>query len=91
VQSIRASGTFCEARSDNDILFVFPMPPGADIRLGHLLELDPTKINSSQTIRNVTTGQEFSVVLKDNDVHDLRLPMAHGSSRFPSKDRLGGA
>jgi hypothetical protein len=91
VESIRAKGSSCEARSDNDLLFVFLIPAGEDIRLGHLLELDANVIDAPQLARNISTGKELPIVLKHNDVHDLRLPMAHGTSRFPSKERLGGA
>lgn len=91
VQSISANGSLCEARSDNDLLFVFPIPAGADIRLGHLLELDANLFDAPQIVRNISTGKELKIVLKRNNVPDLRLPMAHGTSRFPSKERLGGA
>ncbi len=91
VESIKANGSSCEARSNNDLLFAFPIPAGADIRLGHLLELDASIIDAPQVVRNISTGKELKIVLKHNNVHDLRLPMAHGTSRFPSKKRLGGA
>jgi hypothetical protein len=91
VESIRANGRSCEARSDNGILFVFAMPAGADIRLGHLLELDTNVIDAPQIVRNISTGQDLKIVLERDNIHDLQLPLAHGTSRFPSKERLGGA
>jgi hypothetical protein len=91
VQALRVGGQSCEARSGNDILFVFAVPPDTDLRLSHVLELDPSALNQPQLVRNVTTGQSFKVVLKDNDVHDLRVPSSHGTNRTPSPERLGGA
>jgi len=91
VQSIRAEGTSCEARSENDILFVFPIPSGSTLRLGQVIELDPLALNQEQVARNLTTKQQLNVLLKDNNVHDLRLPSGHGTNRTPSTERLRGA
>jgi len=87
VQTLRAAGS-CEALSANDILFVFAVPAGPTIRLGDEVALDPFVRNRPQTVRNVSTGGEFSLVLKDNDIHDIRLPAGHGTSRTPSEARL---
>jgi len=91
VQALRVNGQSCEACADNAILFVFPVPPGADLRLGHVIDLDPLIFNRPQTARNLSTQQPFELVLKDNNVHDLRLPSGHGTNRLPSAERLGGA
>ena len=91
VQSIRAEGRSCEARSQNDLLFVFALPEGADLRIGHVLEIDPAIVNAPQIAKNRTTGQNIEIELTEDNVHDLRLPASHGTSRFPSKERLGGA
>ena len=91
VQALIAEGTSCSARSENDILFVFPVPSGGALRLGHVIELDPLSLNEPQVARNLTTQQQFNIVLKDNNVHDLRLPSGHGTNRTPSRERLCGA
>jgi hypothetical protein len=39
-------------------------------------------------IRNLSQRNAFTVYIRANDVHDLRLPMSHGSSRTPSLARL---
>jgi len=91
VQAIIAEGTTCEARSENDILFVFSIPSGSPLRLGHVVELDPLTLNVTQVARNLTTQQDLKITLKDNNVHDLRLPSCHGATRTPSVERLRGA
>jgi hypothetical protein len=80
-----------EAVSDNEILFVFKAPGGGSgdpAGLGDLLELDPTIFETSQIIGNVTTGRSFEARIRKRDVHDLRLPMTHGVSRFPAPERF---
>jgi len=91
VQAIISQGRTCEARSENDILFVFSIPSGCTFRLGHVVELDPLSLNMPQVARNLTTQQELCITLKDNDVHDLLLPSGHGTTRTPSLERLRGA
>jgi hypothetical protein len=80
-----------EAVSDNEILFVFKAPGGSSgdpAGLGDLLELDPTILEASQAIGNITTGRSFVACIRKHDVHDLRLPMTHGVQRFPSPERF---
>jgi len=91
VQAIIAEGTTCEARSENDILFVFSIPSGSSLRLGHVVELDPLTLNVPQIARNLTTQKDMEISLNDNNVHDLRLPSGHGTTRTPSVERLRGA
>ena len=90
VQALRAEGA-CEALSANDILFVFTAPAGSTIRLGHEVELDPLVRDKPQKARDVSTGVEFTLVLKDNNIHDIRLPSGHGTCRTPSEARLWAA
>ena len=88
VQALRVGGQSCEARSDNDILFVFVVPVDAVVKLSNVVELDPFALNRPQLVRNLTTGQSFKVVPKSNDVHDLHLQSSHGTDRLPSAERL---
>lgn len=90
VNKINAERSNCHAVSENEILFVFQIPVDK-INLGDLLELDPNILEKSQTILNITKNTKTSVKIQENDVHDLRLPGGHGTSRFPSKERLSGA
>jgi hypothetical protein len=41
-------------------------------------------------VLNLTRGGTFESTIKENDVHDLRLPVRHGSSRTPTIERLHG-
>jgi len=90
IQKLNMELPYCDARTESDILFVF-RPPASGLHVGDVIEFDHTVIESSQTARNISTGQEFSIHLRERDIHDLRLPAAHGSSRFPSPERFNDA
>ena len=90
IQKLNMTLPYCDARSDSDILFVF-RPPATDLHVGDIIEFDHTVIESAQTARNISTGREFPIHLRERDIHDLRLPAAHGSSRFPSPERFNDA
>jgi hypothetical protein len=45
-------------------------------------------LDSVVRVENLSQGNGFEFYAKANDVHDLRLPMAHGSSRTPPAERL---
>ena len=90
IQKLNMTLPYCDARSDSDILFVF-RPPATGLHVGDIIEFDHTVIESAQTARNISTGQEFPIHLRERDIHDLRLPAAHGSSRFPSPERFNDA
>ncbi|MDL5048084.1 hypothetical protein QQ054_18880 [Oscillatoria amoena NRMC-F 0135] len=87
IQKLNVTLSYCDARSASDILFVF-RPPATGLHLGDIIEFDHTIINASQAARNLTTGGTFPIHLRTRDIHDLRLPAAHGSSRFPSAARF---
>lgn len=80
----------CEVRLPNDILVVFPEPNGHTIHLGDRLRFVDLQLDSPLRVENLTHQFEFVIHLKPNDVHDLRLPLQHGGSRTPSKERLHG-
>jgi hypothetical protein len=77
----------CSARTQNEILVAFKPPVEKGLSLADVLEIDLECLDAPQQVSNITTGKKFAVVLKSNDVHDLRLPMKHGGSRFPSAER----
>jgi len=87
IQTLNMTLPYCDARSDNDILFVF-RPPATGLHPGDVVEFDHTITEAFQTARNITTGEAFQILLRARDIHDLRLPVAHGSSRFPSSERF---
>jgi hypothetical protein len=90
VRSHAATMQSVEALTANELLFVFSAPTGR-FNLGDSLELDIGLIDMPQAPKSSSTGASVEVVIKSNDVHDLRQPSGHGSSRFPSKERLSGA
>ena len=87
IQKLNIPLPYCEARSENDILFVF-RPPETGLNLGDVVEFDHRIIEATQTARNVTTGKAFQLHWREQDIHDLRLHSAHGSSRPPSPERF---
>jgi hypothetical protein len=91
IHGLKVEGLHCDGVSANDILFVFT-PPGPDVvQLGDVLELDHNVLESPQEVLNVTTGGRFVATFRKRDIHDLRLPGGHGTSRFPSPERWGAA
>jgi hypothetical protein len=75
------------AVSGNAIAIAFRIPE-CGIDLGDVIDIDTNALDQVQVARNLTTGTGFQVVISKHDVHDLRLPVGHGTSRFPSADRL---
>jgi hypothetical protein len=88
IQKLNMSLPYCDARTDHDILFVFRPPASGLLHVGDAIELDPRILGAPQTALHVPSGERFSIEIHSNDVHDLRLPAAHGASRFPSPERL---
>ncbi len=80
----------CEARAENDILFVFPVPTGVTVKPADRLDLGDPVLAGVLHVLNLTRDEAFESTIKENDVHDLRLPMRHGSSRTPTIERLHG-
>jgi predicted CoA-binding protein len=87
VQKVNLSLAYCDAKTANDILVVFRPPLEARPHVGDILEVDLMALAQEQTIRNETQDQQYKTVIKSIDLHDLRLPASHGSSRFPSIER----
>ena len=90
IQKLNMALPYCDARSDTDILFVF-RPPATGLNLGDAIEFDHGILEAEQIAQNISTGERFTIHLRERDIHDLRLPAAHGSSRFPSPERFNGA
>ena len=75
-----------EAKTENDILVVFSCPD--KFKLNDEVEFINFVMDGEVELKNHTRGTRNQVVIKPNNVHDLRLPMAHGVSRTPSMERL---
>jgi hypothetical protein len=80
-----------QAATSNDIAIEFHPPVDGSISLSDELELDLEVLDAEQGALNLTTGQRVRLNIKKHDVHDLRLPGGHGTSRFPSLARRLGS
>jgi hypothetical protein len=78
----------CSARLPNDILLVFSEPEGHTLQIGHRLRFNNLGLDCLIQVFNQTQGVEFRVYIASNNVHDLRLPIQHGRSRTPTRERL---
>jgi hypothetical protein len=81
----------CEARTENGLLVVFRLPAARDLRLSDALEFEELRVDADVIVMNTTQGYSFVVQIAGNNIHDLRLPAARGSSRTPSAARLRGS
>lgn len=91
VQRMHSTPIVCEANTPNQLLLVFAVPEGTVVRLGDRLVFPQLQLDVPVPVSNLTRKTSFSTVLKANNVHDLRLPSGHGTSRTPTPERLVGA
>jgi hypothetical protein len=80
-----------QARTENDIAIAFAIEDSTRLHLNEELEVDLPNLLARQHMVRRATGQEFKIRLRDCDLHDLRLPSGHGTSRTPSAERLSAA
>jgi hypothetical protein len=80
-----------EALTANDILIVFSLPTSGSFTVGDELEIDLEQADAEQDVENQTTGNVVRIRIQKNNIHDLRIPMQHRGSRFPSPERRAGA
>ena len=80
-----------QARTDNEIAIAFSITDGTRFKLNDELEVNLQSLVRSQEVVCRNTGQVVRVKLRDIDLHDLRLPSGHGTSRVPSESRLSEA
>jgi hypothetical protein len=89
VQARSAEGSYF-ARTENDILLVFSLPGSETLTLGDVVEVDLPNLLASQQVVRIEDGRPLRIRLKDNDIHDLKLPVKHGVPRTPSLSRMRG-
>lgn len=75
-----------EARTCNNILIVFSSP--YNFRLNDEVEFIDFVMSGKVELRNYNSGVISVVVIRPNNVHDLDIPMRHGTSRQPSLERM---
>ena len=81
----------CSAQTANEILVVFSMPPELAVSVGDKLVVPEFRMDAEVELLHERAGASFRVFIRSQDVHDLRLPAAHGTSRTPSPDRIDAA
>lgn len=91
VQKTRVQAQVSEAITTNRLLVVFQVPVDGTVRLGDRLRFDGLTLNAEVPVENLSTGQVFAVFIRDDNVHDLNIPVKHGGLRTPSPERLAGA
>ena len=80
-----------QARTDNEIAIAFSIADGTRLKLNDELDVNLSSLVRSQVLVCKRTGQVVAVKLRDIDLHDLRLPSGHGTTRIPSESRLSEA
>jgi hypothetical protein len=76
------------ARTDNDIALSFSIADGKHLALNEVIEVDLVEVIQSQQVARASNGEAIHIKIGSHDLHDLRLPMQHGSSRTPHRQRL---
>ena len=76
--------------TENNILLVFSVVGEATFKLNDVLEIDLPNILNRKAVTKLDIGEEIIIKIKENDIHDLNLPIQHGVSRVPSKERMSG-
>lgn len=79
-----------EATTENDIALSFSVLEGEHLKLNEGLEVDLTQVVATQQLTRTADGKIIRIKIGEHDLHDLKLPMAHGTSRKPSRERLEG-
>jgi hypothetical protein len=77
-----------QAVTDNEIAVAFQITDGSKLELGDAIEVDLPNVVSTRTVVRSGNGTVVRIELREDDLHDLRLPMQHGGSRLPTPSRL---
>lgn len=91
VIKLNTSYPTAQAVTENGIAIAFKPPQNVKLSLSDEIEIDLECVGIEQMISNITNGTSFPLTIPEQDIHDTRLPMAHGQSRFPSLKRRRGA
>jgi hypothetical protein len=91
VNRINRGLRYCDAQTGNEILVVFPLPETPRMQPGDTLIIPNFRMDAEVTVLHQPTNESSRVLIRANDVHDLRLPIQHGSSRTPSPERIRAA
>ena len=78
------------AQTSNDIGVSFSVVDGTVLSPGDELDIDLIEVTRTKTIARLHDQRPIAIEIGENDLHDLRLLPAHGSSRVPSESRRRG-
>ncbi len=67
------------------------MPLGLAVSVGDKLIVTEFRMDAEVELLHDRSGASFRVFIRSDDIHDLRLPAAHGTSRTLSPDRINAA
>jgi len=79
-----------QATTENNIALSFGILGGEHLKLNEVLEGDLPNLVAIQQVTRVSDGKAIQIKMGAHDLHDLNLPMRHGTSRSPSSERLAG-
>jgi hypothetical protein len=79
-----------QALTANNIALSFSVLDGEHLKLNEVLEVDLPQLVATQQLIRIADGKTIRIRIGAHDLHDLNLPMRHGSSRTPSSERLTG-
>lgn len=80
----------CQAVTDNNIALAFSVVSKDRLELDDILDVDLPNVVQTQSLIRASDGKRIQIGIGINDLHDLNLPMAHGTNRAPSKERMEG-
>jgi hypothetical protein len=86
----RSLGNY-RARTENDIPLSFSIADGTDLKLNEELEVDLPNLARLQSLVRLSDAKIIKIKIGRHDLHDLRLPVGHGTTRTPAPERLNGA
>jgi hypothetical protein len=89
VVQLMAAGS-CEVVTANQIAVAFAPPQGLACKLNDRIRftglLDEN--DAPVWVQNVTQEWSVRVAIRNDNIHDLRLPVRHGGNRTPTRERL---
>lgn len=79
-----------QAKTENNIALSFGIVGGEHLKLNEVLVVDLPSLVAMQRLIRVSDGKTIQIKMGAHDLHDLNLPMSHGTSRSPNAKRLAG-
>jgi hypothetical protein len=87
VQKLNQMFHYCDALSENQILFIF-RPPEFGMHIGDVIEFDEEQLDEPQTAVNITSGGSFTLEIWRQNVHRLRIHSGQRTVPSPLAENL---